>query len=471
MFLTKRTPANPKHIFRKPVQLVILSTIVVLSGCAAETETTSQEAIELTTIEQIPELMSAFDVDGLAVTAVAGNEILLSKGFGVTSTGEAYTPSTQCGLYSATKVLASITYANLSKDGRINLDGQLGDYIKDAPPAWQNIPFYRLLNHTSGITMAVDKPEFGAIASNPKSQNEDIYRLVKDMPFDYQPGEHSRYRQSGYAVTEMILKDNLGESFDALIDQYITTPAGMANTRHPYEPPFLLSAGGYQTTADDIARMFLNINNGTIVDPTEWKALLQDEKYLFDNYSLGSFFEEQTGIQTMGHSGGGARANIRYAPDQKIGVMVCTDDRQNNALAISLARMLVHEIALGETPATPVRVALSGRKTGREVVEAYKAAVQEGRYDLSGSEALLNRIGYAFLSQEQVQDAIAVFSLNTDIFPQSANAFDSLGEALLASGDRDGALVKYRKVLSLDPGNANAATMIDKILAENEANN
>ena len=132
-----------------------LLTVAVLSGCA----TTS----ELATVKQIPSLMQAFEVDGLAVTAVAGDKVLVSAGFGVATDGDAFTSTSSCGLYSATKVLASLTYARLAQDGRIDLNAPLGEYLEDAPDDWRGIPFYRLLNHTSGITMAVNKPAFGKL--------------------------------------------------------------------------------------------------------------------------------------------------------------------------------------------------------------------------------------------------------------------------------------------------------------------
>lgn len=463
MSLLALMPIGLKQPLGRFIKLASLSIATALGGCA----TTSS----LSTVDQIPALMAAYDVDGLAVTAVAGDEILFSEGFGVTSDGTAYNASSSCGLYSATKMLASLTYANLAQDGRIDLNAPLSDYIADVPADWSAIPFYRLLNHTSGITMAVNKPEFGALMADPTSENKDIYQMVKDAPLDYQPGEYSRYRQSGYAVAEMILKDRLDADFDTLIDQYITVPAGMTETGHPSrteenEPSFLMSAGGYRTTANDMARLFLSLNSGAILQPADWKNLLLDDSYLFDDYSLGSIRENKNGILTLGHRGGGARANIRYAPDEEVGVMVCTDDIQNNELAITLARMLIDDITSGEAPLTPIRVALSGHKdmTGAEIVAAYRAAAdQTNRYDLSGSEAMLNRIGYGLLGQERTADAVEVFSLNAETFPQSANAHDSLGEALLASGDRDAALAAYQKVLDLDPGNANAKTMTDKI--------
>jgi len=456
-------PAQLNNVLRAPRGLVSIVIAAVLAGCATTPE--------LTTVDQIPDLMVAFEVDGLAVTAVSGDELLLSKGFGVSATGEAFTSSSTCGLYSATKVLASLTYANLAKEGHIDLTAPLGEYLDDAPIEWQTIPFFRLLNHSSGITMAVNKPEFGAIASQPDAGNEDIYRLVKQAPLDFPSGAFSRYRQSGYAIGEMIISDRLGVSFDALVEQYITEPAGMTNTAHPAvaddtQPPLILSAGGYQTTADDMARMFLGLSNGVIINADGWKDLLLNEAYLFEDYSLGSIIEHRNGVLTVGHSGGGARANIRYAPDYKVGAMVCTDDTQNNWLAITLANMLVDEITSGEPPKTPLLVALAGytAMSGEDVVAAYRAAALQGeRYDLSDSEGLLNAIGYDFLEQEKAQDAIEVFSLNIELFPDSPNTYDSLGEALLASGQPDAALAQYKRVLDLDPGNGHASAMIEKI--------
>ncbi len=456
-------PTLQKHSKRLTLQLSSLFLTGILAGCNV--------APKLATIDKIPELMEAFDVHGLAVTAVARDKIIVSEGFGVTADGNTYSSNSTCGLFSATKVLASITYARLEQDKRISLRAPLEHYITDAPEPWKTIPFYRLLNHTSGIPMVVNRPDFSELASNPKSGNEDVYRMVKDAPLDYQPGQYSRYRQSGYAVGEMILATKLEQSFDALVDQYITAPAGMTNTKHPSQrdqtqPALLMSAGGYETTANDMARLFLGINNGSVIEAKSWESLLLNNEYRFDNYSLGTIIENRNGVLTLGHRGGGARANIRYAPDEKVGVMVCTDDTQNNELAISLAQMLLHEIITGDVPTTPLLVALAGHQTmtAEEVIAAYTVAMrQTGRYDLSESERLLNTIGYAFLAREQAQDAIAVFALNTELFPTSPNAYDSLGEAMLAAGDTAAALLNYRKVLTLEPGNVNASTMIEKI--------
>ena len=461
-----------KYCLLGALALCTLEAGAVSAHAANYVSTSTDEALETT--KKIPELMKVYGVSGLAVTAVKGEQVLFSKGFGVTSDGQAYSSSTSCGLYSATKVLASLTYANLAKEDRINLESELADYIDDVPEAWRDIPFYRLLNHTSGITMAVNKDWFGELAADPTTQNEDIYQKVRDIPLDYKPGEYSRYRQSGYAVAEMILRTRLGVSFADLAQEYLTSPADMTNTKHPgvaddSQPAFLLSAGGFVTTAEDMAKLFIGINNGAVIAPQEWKEFLLNQDYLFQDYSLGSLIEEREGILTMGHSGGGARANVRYAPDAQAGVMVCTDDRSNKGLAISLARMLMHELVKGEMPPMPLLTVFGDYKAmnGIDIASAYQQAKADGgRYDLSDAEPLLNLIGYTFLSDKKIEDAIKVFRLNVEEHPNSGNVYDSLGEALLSSGDKAGALASYKKAVSIDPANQNAAKIIKKLLEE-----
>ena len=62
--------------------------------------------------------------------------------------------------------------------------------------------------------------------------------------------------------------------------------------------------------------------------------------------------------------------------------------------------------------------------------------------------------------------AIAVFELNSELFPQNFNVWDSLGEGHKAAGHRDKAIELYRKSLELNPGNANATKMLQELGAE-----
>ncbi|MEL6824366.1 MAG: tetratricopeptide repeat protein, partial [Calditrichota bacterium] len=72
-----------------------------------------------------------------------------------------------------------------------------------------------------------------------------------------------------------------------------------------------------------------------------------------------------------------------------------------------------------------------------------------GQYDLQESE--LNRLGYYLLSRERADEAIVIFKLNVDNYPESANVYDSLGDAYRDAGRIDEAISSYQKVLKLDP--------------------
>jgi tetratricopeptide (TPR) repeat protein len=74
-----------------------------------------------------------------------------------------------------------------------------------------------------------------------------------------------------------------------------------------------------------------------------------------------------------------------------------------------------------------------------------------------GSENELNAYGYQMLNQNKFDDAIHVLELNTQRFPTSANAWDSLGEAYALKGDKENAIKNFKKSLSLNPTEATKA--------------
>ena len=81
-------------------------------------------------------------------------------------------------------------------------------------------------------------------------------------------------------------------------------------------------------------------------------------------------------------------------------------------------------------------------------------------------ESRLNAAGYGAAFADDLDRAERVLALNTELFPDSANTWDSLAEIVLHTGDRDRSLELYRKALEVDPEFSNAANQIEKILAE-----
>ena len=88
----------------------------------------------------------------------------------------------------------------------------------------------------------------------------------------------------------------------------------------------------------------------------------------------------------------------------------------------------------------------------------------KGRYgDAVVNEDLLNEVGYDLLGQGKSDLALAAFRLNVAEHPQSANAYDSLGEGYSHAGDRKQAIAAYKKSYALDPRNENAKQRIEAL--------
>lgn len=108
------------------------------------------------------------------------------------------------------------------------------------------------------------------------------------------------------------------------------------------------------------------------------------------------------------------------------------------------------------------------RKFNELEVEA-KKMVADPRYRYINFEAKLNDAGYRLLNDAQTEGALYVFGLNTRLFPQSANAWDSYAEAYWKAGQIDKAIEYYNKAIEIDPNGdtgKNAREMLKRIKAE-----
>ena len=92
-----------------------------------------------------------------------------------------------------------------------------------------------------------------------------------------------------------------------------------------------------------------------------------------------------------------------------------------------------------------------------------KEQATESEYDVS--EDGINRFGYQLMDADNMDGALSVLKLNTELFPEGFNTYDSYGECLLKMGRTEEALAAYRKSLELNPDNSHAA----RVIAENSS--
>ena len=83
-------------------------------------------------------------------------------------------------------------------------------------------------------------------------------------------------------------------------------------------------------------------------------------------------------------------------------------------------------------------------------------------------ESELNDWGYGLAAAGQPQQAVQIFRLATLVYPDSANAFDSLAEGYAQAGNKAAAIKNYRRSLELDPNNKNAQQRLGLLGAGHE---
>jgi tetratricopeptide (TPR) repeat protein len=87
-------------------------------------------------------------------------------------------------------------------------------------------------------------------------------------------------------------------------------------------------------------------------------------------------------------------------------------------------------------------------KGGMKAVEAHYAKLSDRLgWTITPPEVTVNALGYAALAERQIDDALEYLQTNARNYPDSANAYDSLGEGLEAAGRLDDALAKYEEAI------------------------
>ena len=92
--------------------------------------------------------------------------------------------------------------------------------------------------------------------------------------------------------------------------------------------------------------------------------------------------------------------------------------------------------------------------------------VKDPMYKFFNFEGEINRAGYNLLGGNRIKEAIYVFQLNTQLFPESANCYDSLAESYWRANDLEKARELYKKAIKMDPDGPtgeNARIMLEKI--------
>jgi len=251
------------------------------------------------------------------------------------------------------------------------------------------------------------------------------------------------------------------------------------------------AAASLLTTAEDYARFIAAIMSGSGLKPETQKNMLTPQIRVdeggsnttarpADKLSSTIAWGLGVGLQTTSdgvsfwHWGdnGDAKAYFVAYPREKIGFVMFA----NGSNGLSFLPELVNEAIGGQQPAiawiqyesykSPRRMLLKNiQAKGAEAALIEYRAWRKGRpADELLNEQQMNRFGYDLLYPlRRPKDAIEVFKLNVEDYPQSSNTYDSLGEAYMVDGNKEMAIKNYERSIELNPKNSGGIERLKKL--------
>jgi dienelactone hydrolase len=122
-----------------------------------------------------------------------------------------------------------------------------------------------------------------------------------------------------------------------------------------------------------------------------------------------------------------------------------------------------------QTPVSEFWSVVNGPDGAQKATRLFRDARRRDPKAFLFPESILNQLGYARLRAHDVTSAVALFRLNIEAYPASANAHDSLADGYAAGGQTDLALAAEQQCLALlpaDPSDAQFKATLRKAVEE-----
>jgi len=150
-----------------------------------------------------------------------------------------------------------------------------------------------------------------------------------------------------------------------------------------------------------------------------------------------------------------------------VGLFVLTLAMVAGVFAVTMA-IWVPQVKAAYDPRKSIAETLSATIASSGVDQATKQyhdlkAAEPATYNFDENE--LNSLGYQLIRSKKFKEAIRVFQLNVEAYPQSSNVYDSLAEGYMDDGNKLPAIANYQKSLELNPKNRGAVEMLRKLNA------
>jgi CubicO group peptidase (beta-lactamase class C family) len=450
-------------------------------------------------VQQVLDLAHKYrQFNGTALVAENG-KVIYKGGFGLANMewNIPNTPDTKFRLGSITKQFTAVLTLQLVEQGKINIDGKISDYLPDyRKDIGEKVTVHHLLTHTSGIPSYTGQPDFFANVSRNPYKVVDFVKQYTSGNLEFEPGTKYAYNNSGYFLLGAIIERVTGKTYEQALKEMIFDKVGMKDTGYDLHDPLLQKrASGYAKTAAGYTNApYLDMSipyaagslYSTVEDLYLWDQVLYTDKLLtqqskdlmykpfLQNYAYGwivtnaTFKVKDQPVQVITHGGGinGFTTTIVRFPSEKHLIVILDNTGSPNLsrLAQNIGKILYDQpYDLPKQSIASVIEKTFNEKGIAAAVAEYRElkAKQATTYDFAEPE--LNALGYRLMARGKIKEAVEIFKLNVEAYPQGFNTYDSLAEAYMNMNERELAIQNFKKSLELNPKNTSATENLKKL--------
>jgi len=367
-------------------------------------------------------------VPGVSIVVIKDQKIVKSEGYGLANV-ELNVPATADTVYkigSVSKQFIASGIMLLVKEGKINLDDNVGKYLEGTPDSWKPITIRHLLTHTSGIVR--EAPGFDPF----KVQNDvDVIKTAYSLPLRFSPGEKWEYCNVGYFTLAEIIHKVTGQPWGDFLRDRLFAPLDMKATRTTTITDLVANrANGYvweKGKFENAPNYFALRPSGaflsTVTDLAKWEAALATHKLLDQSsldqmwtpvklnngstytYGFGWELDSIASHKQIHHGGSlpGFRSQFARFVDDRVSVIVLTngDDADAVFFAVGVATFYIQGLV-------PTRVVA---KIDPKVLDAYV-----GRYQGTSVISISREGGKLIFQTEADPEKVELFPLTENSF-------------------------------------------------------
>jgi CubicO group peptidase (beta-lactamase class C family) len=403
-------------------------------------------------------------------------------------TKQKLTPESTFGLASISKQFTAMGIMILKERKKLSYDDKLIKYFPDFSTYANTITIKSLLNHTSGL------PQYYGYTDKDIVSNAEVLKILTDQKqLDFKTGEKYSYNNGGYIMLALIIEKISGQPLSTFLKENIFEPLKMKNTMVCSDSPIIIKnrAIGYSRIGGINDLMISHTGSTGMISNVDdlflWEQSLYSQKLVsnkimdeaftntilnngsLSNYGFGWRINDNEQQKRVEHSGSdfGYRTFIKRNLTKKNSYILLTNN--GNAVALNEINESVDNILDGNPYKLPKRPVFSKLKESLKnnstdvAIRITREAIKESPDQFVFDDDAINELGYSFLTEKKINDALSLFKFNAELNPKSSNVYDSLGEVYLVLNDTVNATENYKKSVKLDPNNANGIKVLSKL--------